>query len=335
MTAANPSRPGLREGGSDDLELFRDQFTGEVITAFETQVLLKDKHTIKTIQSGKSASFDAVWKVGSSYHTPGAEILGQNVDHDQILIGVDGFLIADTFISEIDEAMSEWDVRSKYAMEIGRELALQYDRNVCRNILLSSRGAALFTDDLGGSTLTNANYGTVAADLFNGLNDAVQTMDEKDVPVDTFQVYAGFKPAQYYLLANDDKNIDKNFGGTGSLSGRGIKTVNDVIVLKSNAFVFGRDETAYNATTNTDGLIGHPSDPLAADVAKLKAKYQGDWASTVGMVWTEQAAASVHLREVGVTMADDPRRIGELVYGKYATGHGTLRTKCAVELATA
>lgn len=335
MANANPSRSGLREGNADAIELFRDVFTGEVMTAFEKQVSLKDKHQVRTTTHGKSISFPATFKVGSRRHVPGTEITGQTVPHNEVIITIDDQLIADVFVANIDELMNHYDVRAPYSQEIGRELALQYDRGVARMLTLAARGGALFTNDQGGSQLANAAYATNGNTLIDGIADAKLTMDEKDVPVEVQPVYSVLKPAQFSLIGRVDKSINRDFGGGGSTKRMVLETVDGVMVHKSNAVPFGRDETLYNATTNVDGLIDNPSDPNAIPAADLPAKYYGDWTNTIGLVWTPWAAGTAQLLDITMGIDYDPRRLGTLMVGRYVVGHGTLRNKCAVELATA
>ena len=51
----SPSRVGLVEGNSDNNELFLKKFSGEILQTFEESNVFKALHTIRTIESGKSA----------------------------------------------------------------------------------------------------------------------------------------------------------------------------------------------------------------------------------------------------------------------------------------
>ena len=314
MANATPSRLGqINATGADDA-LFLDVFGGEVLTAFETSVLLRDKHMVRTIEHGRSARFPATFKVGTSYHTPGAEILGQAVKHNEVTISIDDVLLADIFVANIDELQNHYDVRSIYSGELGAALALAYDKNVCRNIIRAARGAELFTGDGGGAAITNANFATTATDLFDGISQAKQGMEEKDVPVDRMPVYAAFKPAQWYIMARSDKALNKDTGDGGSIANTVLNTVDQISIVKSNAFPFGVNDSA-NAALPTD--------------------YRINMATTVGAVWTPMAAATLQLQDVQMESEYDMRRQGTLMLGKYLVGHGPLRAKCAVELKTA
>jgi hypothetical protein len=52
------------------------------------------------------------------------------IQQDEKVITIDDLLIADTFIARIDEAMSQFEVRSEYSRQMGDALAQTYDRNL-------------------------------------------------------------------------------------------------------------------------------------------------------------------------------------------------------------
>ena len=70
----SPSRSGLISGGSDNDALFLKVFSGEILTAFEQNNVMKDLHMMRTISSGKSAQFPVSGIATAKYHTPGVNI---------------------------------------------------------------------------------------------------------------------------------------------------------------------------------------------------------------------------------------------------------------------
>ena len=342
MANANPSRLGQNKlsGATDDL--FLDVFGGEVLTAFETAVKFKDKVRTRVITEGRSARFPAVYRAVGQYHTPGAEITGQNIPHTEITLSVDDLLIADAFVAQIDELRNHYDVRGPYSAELGRALALVYDRMVSMSILAAARGAELFTGDGAGGSVqetdiaAGADFTASGADLWAAMGRAVQVLDEKDVPVDQVPVYGAVLPAQYYLMAQDTLNIDRDYGGQGNVQVNSLSNAFGVNVIKSNALLFGKDVTAYNASTNTDGLVGKPNDVKYGLPANFPTKYQADLSGStapVALVWTEAAAAMLQVLGLQMEAAWDIRRQGTLMVAKMAAGGGALRSKCAVEIA--
>lgn len=314
MANAVPSRLGQVNQANGSKALFLKVFSGEVLTAFETAAKLKDKVRTRSIESGKSAQFPATFKVTPSYHVPGTEIVGTPISHQEVVVTIDDLLIADVFIALIDEAMNHYDVRGPYSTEMGRALALYWDRNVIRCLVKAAKGAALFAGDSGGTTLVNAAYATTGQTLIDGINLARQTLDSKDVDVDTMPTYAAFLPAQWYLISQADKNINKFYQDGSSVRQNSVTQIGDVNVIKTNAPTFGNNESA---------------------LSSINAKYRLDLTNTRSVVFTEDAAATVQLLGLSMESNWDFRRQGTLMVGKYAIGHDALRTKCAVELAIA
>ena len=314
MANANVSRLGQADLAGDVQALFLKVFAGEVITAFETSTILKPLTRQRTIESGKSAQFPAIYKASASYHAVGTEITGQDIRHNEVTISIDDLLIADAFIASIDEAMNHYDVRSPYSTELGLALALAYDKNVARNIVRAARGAALFTGDTGGTQLTDADSDTSATSLAGSIWTAKQTMEEADVPVDTTPVQAALKPAQWYLLAQESTLVlNRDVGGDGSYSQGRFTLIGGVNVVKSNALPWGTDDSA-----NTD----------------IPADYRVDMGNTTAAIFVEASAATVQLMGLGMESEYDIRRQGTLMVAKYAVGHGPLLNKCAVEVIT-
>jgi hypothetical protein len=315
MTDSTPSRPGLKQGGSDAQELYLELFGGEVLTAFQTLVQMRDKHTVKSLSGGKDFRFPAIWRTSASYHTPGQEILGNQIAHSEIKVSPDDKLIADVFVSDIDEILSHYDFRGPYAQELGAVLARFYDANVIRRIVQAARSGALFTGDTGGSQLVNAGYTTDADLLIEGLSTAKQTMDQKDVPVSTSPLYAMLKPAQWYMLARSEKSLNKFYNGSdNSIRKMQLDTVDEISVLKSNLTPFGVNDSAN---------------------AAIPAKYRANFTNTAAVVWTPQAAATAEVQSVSTQIVDQPHKQGTLMISRMMCGTDVLRSKCAVELAIA
>lgn len=315
MTDSTANRPGQNQGTGDPRALMLDLFGGEVLTAFQTAVQMRDKHTVKTLAHGKSFRFPAIWRTTVGYHTPGQEILGNQIPHTEVVITPDDKLISDVFVADVDEVLNHYDVRGPYATELGASLARFYDTNVMRTILLASRQGGLFSGDVGGSALTKATYSTNAQDLMDGFSDAKQTMDSKDVPVNTEQLYAMLKPAQWYLVARSDRNLNRFYNGdSANIQRMSLTTIDEISILKSNLTPFGVDDSGNS---------------------NIPSKYRANFSTTVGMVWTAMAAASAEVQGLSTQVVEQPHKQGTLMLARLMTGTSPLRAKCAVELKTA
>ena len=288
--------------------LFLKVFAGEVMAQFEKDTVFKDRTMSRSISSGKSATFPVVGRNSAAYHTPGNEIVGAAVAHNERVITIDDLLVSSVFIASIEEAKNHYDVRGIYSQEVGRALANAMDQNLGQVGVLAARATTTITGESGGTALTNAAYSTNSTTLASGIFSAAQTLDEKFVPSAERSCY--LRPAQYYLLAQNTTVINQWYGGQGAISDGTVLKVGGIEVVKSNKVP---------STNVTTGVTA----------------YQGNFSTTVGLVMHKSAIGTVKLMDLAVESAYDIRRQGTLIVAKYAMGHGILRPESAVELKTA
>lgn len=321
MADANVSRLGQAGLNGAVDALFLKVFAGEVLTAFERANVMQGRHRVRTISHGKSASFPIVGGIGANYHTPGTEIIGQKVEHNERIIAIDQLLVADAFIASIDEAMNHYDVRSIYSTEIGRKLANVMDRNIIIEFIKAARASATLTTGFGGTEI-KSDYFKVdaatgakdvkekAAALAAGLFEAAQALDEKDVPKDGR--FALLRPAEYYSLVQNTDVINRDWGGAGIYSDGKVWRVAGIEIVETNNIV---------KTDTTDEQDPH-----------YNLYHNVDATQTVGIVASQDAVGTVKLMDLAMESGWDMRRQGTLILAKYACGHGVLRPECAVEL---
>lgn len=316
MANSNPSRLGQANLSGDTNALFIKVFSGEVMSTFAAQTVMKEKTRIRSIKQGKSASFAGIGKTTAEYHVPGTEILGNAIKHDEKIITIDDLLIAHSFISNIDEAKNHYEVRSEYSKQMGQALAQTYDRNLLSMAVKAARDPA----GLGAGVADQGNAESVAigatpttTDIVTALYDAAATLDEKNIPeADRFVIVS---PSTYYKLVQDDKLINRDFGTNGSYSDGSIMRVAGLSIIKSNNLV-----------------VDHVA---AAAFPDFNGKYAVDATDTVGLVMQKSALGTVQLMDLATEMEYDIRRQGTLAVSKLAVGHGVLRPECIVELRAA
>ena len=144
-----PSRVGVDQttDGSfaQDNALFLKKFSGEILQTFEEANIFKALHTIRTIESGKSAQFPVTGIASANYHTPGeniaeAEVSGpaskylSDIKKTEKIINIDKMLIASTFLANIDDLKNHYDIRSVYANELGKALAVRFDTALAKAV---------------------------------------------------------------------------------------------------------------------------------------------------------------------------------------------------------
>lgn len=314
MANATVSRPGQINKSGDAKALFLKVFAGEVLTAYETARVASRYVRERRISHGKSAQFPVMGKASGGYHTPGTEIVGRTVAHNEVVITIDDLLLSDTFIANIDEAMNHYEVRSEYSSQMGIFLANTEDKHLLQLAVLAARASARITGESGGSVITSATSKTDSDALITAIFQAAQILDEKDVPADDRVVF--LKPAQYYLLAQNTKVLNKDWGGAGVYSDGKVLRIAGIEIVKTNNL-----PTANPGTGTVDAGTGD--------------KYIGNFNNTTGVVIQRGALGTVNLLDLAMESEYDIRRQGTLMVAKYAKGHGILAPQAAVEIQTA
>ena len=136
-----------------------------MLTAFlRNNIFNEQLHTVRTITSGKSASFPVLGTATAAYHSNREPLVGANqIKANEKIILIDDMFIAQAFVAQIDELKNHYDVRSTYADELGKALAKQYDQNVAKLIANASRASTTLTGGNGGLVLTLASGNTTSA----------------------------------------------------------------------------------------------------------------------------------------------------------------------------
>jgi len=311
MANATPVRLGANMQGVDKRELFLKVFTGEVMATYANACVLKDKVRTRTLSAGKSASFAAIGSTKAAYHTPGAEITGDQINLGEKVVTVDDLLLAATFVSKIDEAMNHFEVRGEFSKQMGIALAQVYDRNLLSLAVKAARDTG--AGGLGKGTADQKDavsykLGTVTPTLqqkIDGLYAVAQKMDENNIPESGRWCFVS--PATYWQFVTSDKLINRDFGGANGVYSDGtILRVAGLNLIKTNNLSL--DHTAVTAT--------YPD---------YSNKYAVNAADTVAMVVHESALATVKLMDVSTEMEWDIRRQGTLMVAKMAVGHGVIR----------
>ncbi len=318
MTDLNASRFGSINAGDDgsfanDYALFLKVWSGEILNTFIEHNKIMPLHVMRTISSGKTAQFPVTGTATAAYHAAGVELLGTNdIKSNEKTINIDRPLIADVFVSQIDEAISHFDIRSEYSKLLGRALAKKADEQLLQIACLAARASANISGGNGGSILTDAGFQTDGEALYNGLFDAQQALDEKDVPSE--DRYVALRPAQFKLLARYTKIHNADWGGTGSITDGDVGRLAGFQVLKTNNL---------------------PVTNVSADSPAPYNTYHANFANTVGCAWHREAMGTVKLRDLAMESEYSVRHQGTIMVAKYAMGHGILRPECAVELVKA
>ena len=248
----------------------------------------------------------------AEYHTPGAEILGQEIKQNERTITIDKLLISHVFLADIDEAMSHFEVRSKYSSRMGAKLAQTFDNMVMREVALAAAAASNVGED-GGYEITNADFDSATdANRLTAWVDSIflcaENFDNKFVPGKRWIL---MKPANYYFFVkevstNGFSAIHRDIGGEGSFADGKIISIGGVTLVP----------TPMLPTADYSGEDYH-----AKDLQLLDA-----------LCFTEDAVGTVKLMDISMQSQWDIRRQGTLMVARYAMGHGILQPECAAAL---
>lgn len=319
MANANPASIGrVNASGSED-SLFLKVFAGETITAFEQSSVTEGQEMVRSISSGKSASFPVMGRTSAAYHTPGSEIVGTDVNHNEVVITINDLLVSSAFLSNIEEAKNHWDVRSAYSTEIGRALAFQKDKHVLQTIGQAAQGSANFTGGDAGTVLTNtsiasATASTAANAMIDSLFDAASALDSHYVPKEGRVAFIRLE--EYYKLANGTNAVNVDFTqGNGGIDSGKVLSIAGIKLIPTPHFV----SSNVNSGTDQGSATQGGSNPQAVDLSNY-----------VCLVSHPSAVGTVKLMDLAVESEYDIRRQGTLMVAKYAMGHGALRVESAV-----
>ncbi len=252
MANAVASRIGSINSATDKNALFLKVFSGEVLATFVRENQMLGMSSVRSISQGKSAQFPVIGTTTAAYHTVGNEIVGTEVKHAEKTVSIDDLLLSSAFLSNLDEAKNHYDVRSTYSSEMGRALANKVDQHLLQLTVLAAAASTTITGGSGGENVIDADCKTNAASLITSIFDCAQALDERDVPTqDRWCVVA---PSIYYNLVENDKILNRDFGGTNGVYSDGtVIKVAGINIVKSNTAVtaFTDQSAAISGTNNT------------------------------------------------------------------------------------
>ena len=319
MANATPVSVGrVNAGGSEDA-LFLKVFAGEVITSFDRASKTAGADMVRSISSGKSATFPVMGRIAADYHAVGAEILGSAVNSNEKVITINDLLISSVFISNIEEAKSHWDVRSAYSTEMGRALSFQKDKHILQTI---GQASLVTTPNVtGGDTTSNitntgiasATDATAANAMIDAIFAAAKELDANYVPSEGRKCFMRLE--EYYKLANATNAVNVDFSGRGSIAEGKVVKIAGIELVPVAHFVASNVSSGVDAGSATAG----GSTPQSVNLTNY-----------VALVSHPSAVGTVKLMDLGVEKEYDIRRQGTLMVAKYAMGHGVLRPEAAV-----
>ena len=313
MSNATVSPLGQANATGSTNALFLKLYSGEILAKFQRENKMMGLVNTRNISSGKSTSYPLISSTTAGFHTAGTEILGNAIKHNEKEIFIDDMLLASSFVSEIDELKNHFEIRGEYARQMGEALAKSVDQRLLQLAVLASQTGDGITGSSNGHVITDADCKTNATSMIASIFEAIQKLDEKDVPESDRVVIV--TPDVYYQLANVDKLVSRDFSSNnGDFSKGQVVMVGGVRVVKSTTAISAWTDHSADATTGTNNTYN------------VDAQYVG------AVVMHKSALGVVKLKDLVLEVSRDPRRLGSLITARMAIGAGILRSESAISI---
>lgn len=324
---------GLDQGkgstDADKLAKFLKVFGGEVLTAFMRRAVTMDKHMVRTIQNGKSASFPVMGRTAGYYLAAGESLDDKRGDikHSEKVIGIDGLLASDVLIYDIEDAMNHYDVRAEYSAQLGEALAIAADGAVLAEMAKLCNLPAASNENIEGlgtaSVLPIGAKATLEADaeamgkaILKALTVARAKLTRNYVPsgdrrfYTTPENYSAILAALLPNAANYSALTDPETGNIRNVMGFEVIEVPHLTAGGAGDDLAGTNRKhAFPATSSA-------TVPVALD-------------NVVGLFNHRSAVGTVKLKDMALERARRTEFQADQIVGKYAMGHGGLRPEAA------
>lgn len=318
LTANSISNPGMNLSAGDRDALFMKMFSGEVLTAFTRTSVMMNRHMVRTIPHGRSASFPVMGRTNARYLAPGNSLDDQRkkMENTERVIVIDGLLTADALITDIDDAMNHFDVRTEYSRQLGEALAQALDCAVINELANeAAKGATDFKENIPtNATLGNPGTGK-AFEMATGLDEAQTVAFGQKIYEGLLNAQAQFtknwvpSSERYCLLSPDGYTALLRFLSPDNAHWQTI--INPQTGTLTNVCGF---EIIQTPNLNNDGVDGKH---------KLNTKYTA--AKLQGIVWHRSAVGTVKLKDLGMERARRAEYQADQIIAKLSVGHGGLR----------
>ena len=324
----NAQQMGLDQGkgqsGSDKLGMFMTYATNEVIAAFARTTVTMDKHMVRNIAYGKSATFPVMGRASARYLPTGDKLSEhrKEIKQSQRVIQIDGTLASDVMIYDIEEAMNNFDVRGEYTRQLGESLAIRADGAVLAELAKTVN----LTDTneniagLGAPTLLKINTQTandpvkLGKALIAQLTQARAALTKNYVP--SQDRYFFTTPENYSAILAALSPNEANYAALIDPETGNIRNVMGFTVIETPHLTLGDGDTAGTGTKHI-----FPTQAITGKTATKKVGHE----NVLGLFMQRTALGTVKLKDLTMEHARDWDSQADVIIAKYAYGHGYLR----------
>lgn len=320
MADVTVAQPGMIQGTTDILGLYLKVFAGETLAAFSRASVTNGRHIVRTIASGKSAQFPVFGRGDAAYLKPGKSLddIRENIPMGEKIIQIDGLLTTSQMITDIDEALAHYDVRSEYSKQMGEALALKADGAVlaeaAKMVVANKENlTGLGKGEIITKKIAATDIGVTEAEgkaLVQALLDIKAKMSNNYVPES--ERYVFMTPTARTALIASLVAINRDYGGIASITDANILRIAGFDIIECPHLTIG-------GADKNDGLLqgeGH----VFPEAYKDKCAFIAMHKSAVG---------TVKLRDLKLERARRAEYQADMLAASYAMGHGGLRPEAA------
>lgn len=310
--------PGENLSDGDRMANFMKVFSGEVLTAFARNSIMMDKHMVRTIQHGKSCAFPVMGRTQAHYLGVGENLddKRKRMEATERVIAIDGLLTADCMITDIEDAMNHYDVRTEYSRQLGEALAQASDCSVINELAnLAKKDTSMPENIPSNPTLGNLSGTGAASEIVTG--------GEAEVSAD-------FGNILLQGLINARAAFTKNWVPQGDryflTNPEGYSAICRALMPDAANFAAIFDPTTGRLQNvcgfqiiETPNFLNEGVDSKHTLDSKLKT------AVLQGIAFHRSAVGTVKLKDLAMERARRAEYQADQIIAKYAMGHGGLR----------
>lgn len=320
MADVTIATPGLNQSGTDNLARYLKVFAGETITAFERSSVTNGRHIVRSIASGKSAQFPVFGRATAAYLKSGKSLddLRENIPGEEKNIVIDGLLTTSCLISDIDEALTHFDVRGEYSKQMGEALAQAADgavlAEVAKLVVANKENiTGLGKGEILKGTLAGEDIGVtknMGLKLVEMLLNVKTKMSQNYVPAT--ERYVFMTPTGVNALVASLVAINHDYGAVATITEGNVLRVAGFDIIETPHLTSG------GAAVN-DGLI-------QGDGHVFPSEYKDN---CVFLAMHRTAVGTVKLKDLAIERARRAEYQADMLVASYAMGHGGLRPEAA------
>lgn len=324
------ARLGQVKGAGSVDALFLDLSSDELLTAYDKKKIFSSSVKEGTIRGGRSKRFIVTGRRKAGYHTPGTPIDGTTnspSDVNSRIIYLDGLMVADEVIYDLDELKEDPQTRAELMHQLGQAMADEREARIARvlfaaaNTTVEPLAKSINTGRTGDKITLSVGYAAATNqakgdEIYAAIKSMIVLKQKKHIPTDDMRVVV--TPDVCSLIQDSTRVINQDFnGGTGAngtvgevFAGR----IYGVPVYWSN-FV---NQAAYTLQTGDNA-----SSVYAQDLSKCQA-----------LIYHRDAMAVLNLRQPKLQMTASGGDYNvvyqaQLFVASMAIGMGVLSPECA------